>query len=85
MVLEEGDIQQVLWDNFTNDELGAIEGALMAQFLPEICGGLNPDELSFMLGGLKAVAPPETFAVVVQMAEQATSPQNWEKVKARIA
>ena len=30
MVLEEGDMQQVLWDNFTDDELGAIEGALMA-------------------------------------------------------
>ena len=93
MVLEEGDMQQVLWDNFTDDELGAIEGALMAdvppelmaQFLPEICGALNPDELSFMLGGLKAVAPPEMFAGVVQMAAQATPSQNWEKVKARIA
>jgi hypothetical protein len=92
MVLEEGEMQQVLWDNFTDDELGAIEGALMAdvppdlmaQFLPEICAGLNPDELSFMLGGLKAVAPPEMFAGVVQMAGKATPPQNWEKVRARI-
>ena len=30
---------------------GDVPPELMAQFLPEICGGLNPDELSFMLGG----------------------------------
>ena len=93
MVIEEGEMQQVLWDNFTDDELGAIDDAimanvppeLMAQILPDFCGGLNPDELSFTLGGLKAVAPPEMFAGVVQMAAQATPSQNWEKVKARIA
>ena len=93
LVREEGELQQALWDNFTDEELGAIEGAimaavppdLMAQFLPEVCASMNPDELSFMLGGMKAMAPPEMFAGVVQMAEQATPAQNWGKVRARIA
>jgi len=93
LVREEGELQQALWDNFTDGELGAMEGAimaavppdLMAQFLPAICASMNPDELSFMLGGMKAMAPPEMFTGVVQMAEQATPPQNWEKVRARIA
>ena len=92
LVREEGELQQALWDNFNDEELGAMEGAimaavppdLMAQFLPEICAGMNPDELSFMLGGMKATAPPEMFAGVIQIAEQATPLQNWEKVRARI-
>lgn len=93
LVREETELQQAFWDNFTDEELGAIEGAIMAavspdvmaQFLPLVCGSMNPDELSFMLGGMKMMAPPAMFAGVVQMAEQATPPQNWAKVKANIA
>ena len=93
LVSEERDLQQALWDNFTDEELGAMEGAIiasvppdvMAQLLPDICASMNPDELSLELGGMKAAAPPEVFAAAVQIAEQATPPQNWEKVRARIA
>ena len=65
--------------------MAAVPPELMAQFLPEICASMNPDELSLMLGGMKAMAPPEMFAGAARVAEQATPPQNWEKVRPRIA
>ena len=54
---EEHELQQALWDNFTDEELGAIDGAimadaspeLMARFLTLICRSFNPGELAFML------------------------------------
>ena len=81
-----------MWDNFTDEELGGIEGALMAsvtpevmaQFIPLICGSFNPDELAFMLGAMKGGMPPEVFQGVLQAAELATPAQNWGKVRAAI-
>ena len=55
------------------------------QFLPNICAALNADELSGMLGQMKAMAPSEMFEGVMKMAEQAATPSNFEKVRARLA
>ena len=93
MVREETELQQALWDNFTDQELGAMEGRIMAsvspdmmaEFLPEFCAALNADELTGMLGQMKAMAPPEMFQGVMKMAEQAATPNNFEKVRARLA
>ena len=38
-----------------------------------------------LLGRMKAMAPPETFEGVMKMAEQACTPSNFEKVRARLA
>ena len=83
MVREETELQQALWGNFTDEELGAMEGRIMssvppdmmAEFLPEICAALNADELTGMLGQMKAMAPPEMFQGVMKMAEQAATPK----------
>ena len=93
MYREEHELQEALWDNFTDEELGGIEGALMAsvspelmaQFLPLICGSFNPDELPFMLGAMKGGMPPEVFQGMIQAAEQATPARNWGKVRAAIS
>ena len=93
LVREENELQQALWDNFTDEELGAMEGRIMAnvppdlmmQFIPNICAALNADELSGMLGQMKAMAPSEMFEGVMKMAEQAATPSNFEKVRARLA
>ena len=89
---EEHELQQALWDNFTDEELGAIDGAimadaspeLMARFLTLICGSSNPGELAFMLGGMKGAMPPEAFQGMLQQAESATPADIWAKVRERI-
>ena len=89
---EEHELQQALWDNFSDEELGAIDGAimasvapdLMAQFLALICESFNPGELAFMLNGMKAAMPPEVFEGLVRSAESATPADIWAKVQAQI-
>ena len=90
---EETELQQALWDHFTDDELAAIEHELMGsvppdrmgEWMKEIFASLNPDDITPMFLGMKAGAPPEAFAGAFQLAEQVMPPANWEKVRARIA
>ena len=92
MYREEHEVQQALWDNFTDEELGAIEGALMASVAPDvmarflsiICSSFNPHDLAFMLSAMKGGMPPEAFQGVLQAAESATPPDIWAKVRERI-
>lgn len=89
---EEHERQQALWDNFTDEELGAIDGAimadaspeLMAQFLTLICRSFNPGELAFMLCVMKDAMPPEAFQGILQEAESATPAEIRAKVRERI-
>ena len=89
---EEHELQQALWDNFTDEELGAIDEAimadaspeLMAQFLTLICGSFNPGDLALMLGGMKGGMPTEAYQGMLQAAESATPSDIWAKVKERI-
>ncbi len=92
LVREETELQGALWDNFTDEELGAMGGRLianiprdqMAEVLTQVCAALNADELTGMLGRMKAMAPPEMFEGVMKIAEQACTPSNFEKVRARL-
>ena len=89
---EEHELQQALWANFTDEELGAIDGAIMAdvspelmtQFLTLICGSFNPGDLALMLGGMKGGMPPEAYQGMLQAAESAIPSEIWAKVKERI-
>ena len=93
LVREESELQQALWDNFTDEELGTMVGRIIAnyppdqmgEFLAEICAALNADELAGLLGQMKAMAPPQMFEGVMKMAEQAATPSNFEKVRARLS
>ena len=89
---EEHELQQALWGNFTDEELGAIEATLdtsippdvMGQFIPLIGASFNPDDLASFIGAMKGGMPPEVFQHVGQLFEAATPADIWAKVKDRI-
>jgi len=89
---EEHELQQALWDNFTDEELGAIEATLdtsippdvMGQFIPLIGASFNPDDLASFIGAMKGGMPPEVFQHVGQLFEAATPADIWAKVKDQI-
>jgi hypothetical protein len=89
---EEHELQQALWDNFTDAELGAIDEAIqanipqdvMGQFLNLVCASFNPNDLASILGEMKGGMPPEVFQGVVGLCESATPPDIWAKVSARV-
>ena len=91
---EETELQQVLWDNFTDDELIAMGAAIVSaiplgrmvgEWLPEMCTSYNPDEISLILNNVKVAAPLDVFQGVTQLAESVMEPAMWAKVSGRIA
>ena len=89
---EETVLQQALWDNFTDEELIAIDGAIAGEIAPErmglwlteMCASYNPDEITLILSIVKSEAPPEVFQGITQLAESVMQPAMWAKVRARI-
>jgi len=89
---EETELQQALWDNFTDEDLIAMDAAIareippqrMGDWLTEMCASYNPDEISLILNIVKAEAPPEVFQGVTQLAESVMQPAMWAKVRIRI-
>ena len=91
---EETELQQVLWDNFTDAELIAIRAAIArdippgrtrGEFLPAMCASYNPDEITMVLKNIKANAPPEVFQRLTQIAKSVMQPEIWAKVRTQIA
>ena len=86
---EEAELEQALWDHFTDQELADIDHKLMGSIPPErmavwvpvICNSWNASELTEILAGMKQSAPPEAFAGMLKMMEQATPPATWETVR----
>ena len=89
---EEHELEQAFLDHFTDEELIAIHEAIMGsvapermgEWLTEICSSFNPDELTMILGSMKAGAPPEVIEWAFQLAERTMPPGTAEKVKARL-
>ncbi len=89
---EEHELQQALWDNFTDEELGAIEGAVDASITPDVMGqfitligdSFIPGDLVSFIGAMKGGMPREMFRHVAQMFESATPSEIWAKVRVRI-
>ncbi len=86
---EEAELEQALWDHFTDQELADLDHRLMgslppermAVWLPFICNSWNANELTAVLAGMKQSAPPEAFAGMLKMVEQATPAATWETVR----
>ena len=63
---EESELQQALWDHFTDQELadidhqimGSVPPERMAVYVPLICNSFNASELTEILGDMKQGAPP---------------------------
>ena len=90
---EESELEPALLANFTNAEIKAIDDAIMASVSPElmaeflllIFASFNPDELTTILGGVKASAPPHVVEGILKLAEQTMPPGTWTKVSARVS
>ena len=90
---EETVLEKALLDNFTDEELVAIDQQIIGSVPPErmgvwlgvICASLNADELTGMFGGMKATAPPEAVEGMLKLAEQAMPADTFQKVLARIS
>ena len=89
---EETELQQALWDNFTEEELLAMTRELVASIPPDRRGYLlnvmysscGPDDIAPILGGIKAGAPPEIAQLTLKLAEENLPSSIWAKVQARI-
>ena len=85
-------MQQALWDNFTDEELIAIEmeivasvpPPMMADFIMEFCSAYSAAEIVPILANIKAHAPPEFATFALRTAEQNLPPRSWEKVQAKL-
>jgi len=68
-------------------EIGNLTGLTELELYDNQLTALPPEigNLTGLLGRMKAMAPPETFEGVMKMAEQACTPSNFEKVRARLA
>ena len=86
---EEAELEQALWDHYTDQELadidhqiiGSVPPERMAVLVPVICNSWNASELTAILAGMKQGAPPDAFAGMMKMMEQATPAATWETVR----
>jgi len=89
LIREDTELEQALWDNFTDQELadldhqimGSIPPERMAVWLPVICNSWNASQLTAVLADMKLGAPPEAFAGMLKMVEQAAPAATWETVR----
>ena len=89
---EETVMQQALWDNFTDEEILAIDmeivanvpPQMMAELIPLMCRTFSPADLAPVLAGVKANAPSEFVEQVLKIAEEGLPPRSWAKVKATL-
>ncbi len=86
---EEATLLPATWKHFDDDQLGAIQGEIMASMPPErlmqslewMFKGLNRLELVGILGGAKATMPPPALDGVRALGAQILTPEAWEAVR----
>lgn len=80
MLEEETVHNDALWRHFSDAELMAVEGDIIASLAPEkvirfmrlMVPAISRDERAMLLGGMKADAPAEAFAAVMELAVRPT-------------
>lgn len=88
MHLEESQHNQVLWSCYSDDELRALEGAIVASLPPaeNLCvlrwmvPAMTPDERAGLLGGLQMAVPATVFEAVLQALEPHLTPREWTRL-----
>ena len=88
---EEATLLPATWKHFTDEQLGAIQGSIMASMPPErlmqslewMFKGLNRMELVEILGGAKATMPPPALDPVRALGAEILAPDAWEAVRAQ--
>jgi len=93
MQLEETANNALLWAHYTDAELAEIHDRLIASIAPaEMMGwlrwfavALSPAELAGMLGDMRAKAPPEVFAAVLQWVRSHVDARRWALLERALA
>lgn len=93
MHVEETQHNQLLWSCYSDDELRALEGAIVASLPPAenlmymrwMIPAVTPAERAGLLGGMQAAAPAPVFAAVLDTVQPHLSPQDWAKLTLALA
>ncbi len=88
MHVEESQHNQALWSCYTDDELRALEGAIVASLPPaeNLCvlrwmiPAMTPGERAALLGGLQMAVPAPIFEAVLQTIQPHLTPQEWTRL-----
>lgn len=88
MHVEETQHNQLLWSCYSDDELRALEGAIVASLPPaeNLCvlrwmiPAMTPDERAALLGGLQMAVPAPVFEAVLQAIQPHLTPQEWTRL-----
>jgi hemerythrin superfamily protein len=89
---EEEKLVPLMRERFTDDQMRAMRGAVMAGMPPDrlasllrwMLPSLNVSELTEMLGGIKVSSPPQVLKLISGIAEQRVDPERWQTVKGRL-
>jgi hypothetical protein len=82
---EETDINKVLWEHFTDEEILGMQGQILAKLTPDqffkwfkyIIPSLSQFEQSLMLGGFKQNAPTEAYTGTIKKLEPYVTPNQF--------
>lgn len=88
MHFEDVEFNAILWRHCTDAELMAVEGDLVASIAPATMAlalrwmllAANPSERAAFLAGARQGMPPEAFAGVLGLAQQALPAAEWNKL-----
>ncbi len=89
---EEEKLVPFMREHFTDDQMRAMRGGIMGGMPPDrlalifrwMFPSLNVNELTAMLRGAKAGAPPQLIQLASRIAAERVDPQRWRVVKERV-
>ncbi|HET9870932.1 MAG TPA: hemerythrin domain-containing protein [bacterium] len=91
--MEEGPITEAVHRHFTDDEIKAMVGRIIAKTSPKDMGmmlsymipGMNAQERLTFLSGVQATAPAPVFDGLKGLAQKVLAPRDWEKLAKGLA
>ena len=89
---EEVELVPLMQERFTNEQMRAMRATIIAGMPPDrvaaifrwMLPSLNVTELTDLVGGVKAGAPPAFLALLTRIGEERVDPARWRTVKARV-
>ena len=93
MAMEESDMNPLIWENFSDEEIMSWQGRIMSTLTPAhissffkyMVPALNPFERNIMLGGFKANAPAAFFDSVIGMLKEHMTELEHSQMVARLS
>ena len=93
MAMEESDMNALIWENFSDEEIMSWTGRIMSTLTPAqissffkyMVPALNPFERNIVLGGFKANAPAEYFNSIIGMLKAHMTESEHSQMLARLS